>query len=109
MKSIQRIIAIVALGGAALTAASPALALDREECRGGYRIMLMTETECTTYLQQLKDVRARSDRLAELDLQEWHTALLIQRAEACPCRAGEPVTLFHRTAEIPQKGRIQSY
>jgi hypothetical protein len=109
MKSIQRIIAIVALGGAALSAGTPALALDTEECRGGYRIMLMTETECTSYLQQLKDVRARSDRLAELDLQEWHTALLIQRAEACPCRAGKPVTLFHRTAEIPQKGRIQSY
>ena len=109
MKSIQRIIAIVTLGGAALTAATPALALDREECRGGYRIMLMTETECTTYLKQLKDVRARSDRLAELDLQEWHTALLIQRAEACPCRAGEPVTLFHRTAEIPQKRKIQMY
>jgi len=109
MKAIQRIIAIAALGGAALTTGTPALALDREECRGGYRIMLMTETECNAYLQQLKDVRARSDRLAELDLQEWHTSLLIQRAEACPCRAGAPVTLFHRTAEIPQKRKIQSY
>lgn len=109
MKAIHRIIASVALAGAALAAGTPALAQDREECRGGYRIMLMTPTECNSYLQQLKDVRARSDRLAELDLREWHTSLLIRRAEACPCKAGEPVILFHRTAEIQQKGRIQSY
>jgi hypothetical protein len=109
MKSMHRIIATVALGAAALTAGTPALAQDMEECRGGYRIMLMTPAECNAYLQQLKDVRARSDRLAELDLQEWHTSLLIQRAEACPCRAGEPVTLLHRTAEISQKRKIQTY
>jgi hypothetical protein len=109
MKTIHRIIASVVLGGGALTAGTPALAQDRDECRGGYRIMLMTPTECNAYLQQLKDVRARSDRLAELDLEEWHASLLIQRAEACPCRAGEPVTLFRRTAEIPQKGKIQTY
>jgi len=56
-------------------------------------MMLMTPAECQAYLQQLKEVRARSDRLAELELQEWHTSLLIERAEACPCRAGEHVML----------------
>ena len=37
----------------------------------------------------LKDIRtaqARADQMAVLDLQEWHTELLIERSQACPCR-----------------------
>jgi hypothetical protein len=98
MKPIHRIIALGVLGCAALTAGSSALAQDMDACRGGYSILLMTPAECKAYLDQLQEVRSRSDRMAELDLQEWHTALLIQRAEACPCRVGKPVVLLQRTA-----------
>jgi hypothetical protein len=89
MKKIRRIVALGMLGFLATLGASSALAQDSDDCRGGYRMMLMTPAECQAYLKQLKEVRARSDRLAELELQEWHTALLIERAEACPCRAAE--------------------
>ena len=97
MKPIHRIIAIGALGCAALTAGSSALAQDMETCRGGYRMMLMTPSECKAYLNQLQEARARADRLAELDLQEWHTSLLIQRAEACPCVKGKYIVLVQRS------------
>jgi hypothetical protein len=98
MKSIHKIIAIGVLGCAALTAGTSALAQDQtvEVCQGGYRVMLMTPTECQSYLKRLKEVRARSDRLAELDLREWHTSLLIERAEACPCKKGKHIVLSQR-------------
>ena len=82
---------------AALMAASPARAQDFEACRGGYSVMLMTRTECTTYLKQLKDAQVRADKVAELELREWHTQLLIDRAETCPCQHGQNKTLAIRT------------
>jgi hypothetical protein len=90
-------IAIGVLGCSALTAGSSALAQDMDACRGGYQMMLMTPSECKTYLNQLQEVRARSDSMAELELQEWHTALLIQRAEACPCVKGKYIVLGQRS------------
>jgi len=96
MKPVHRIIAIVILGYAAMTAGTSAQAEDTATCRGGYRMLLMTPAECQSYLKQLKEVRARSDRMAELELQEWHTALLIQRAESCLCQEGTPVVLSQR-------------
>lgn len=91
-----RAIACWALGFSALVVGTGALAQDTAACRGGYRIMLMTPTECQAYLKQLEVARARADRMAELELEEWHTELLLQRAEACPCRAGRPVILTQR-------------
>jgi hypothetical protein len=102
MKSILRIIALVTLGCAAMATGTTALAADTATCRGGYRIMLMTPEECQSYLKQLKAVRARSDRMAELELQEWHTALLIERAEACQCLEGRSVVLLQRSTDIRQ-------
>ncbi|MGK2953527.1 MAG: hypothetical protein ACSLEZ_14250 [Thiobacillus sp.] len=96
MKPVHRIIAIVTLGCAAMTAGTSAQAEDTATCRGGYSMLLMTPEECQRYLDQLKEVRARSDRMAELELQEWHTALLIQRAEACLCQEGTPILLSQR-------------
>jgi hypothetical protein len=96
MKPIHRIIVIGALACAFLTAGTAALAEDMEACRGGYRMMLMTPSECTTYLNQLQDVRARADSMAELELQEWHTELLIQRSQACPCVRGKYIALVQR-------------
>jgi len=96
MKPIQRIIATSALACASLTAGS-ALSADMESCRGGYGMMLMTPSECKIYLDHLQEVRARADRLAELELQEWHTALLIERSQACPCVEGKHIAMVQRT------------
>ena len=109
MKKIRRIVALGMLGCLATLGASSALAQDPDECRGGYRMMLMTPAECQAYLQQLKEVRARSDRLAELELQEWHTQLLIERAAACPCRAGEHFVLYQRVSDTPRTKKGQYY
>jgi hypothetical protein len=98
MKPVHRVVTTGILGCVVLIAGSSALAEDGDACRGGYPILLMTPAECQTYLKQLGEVRARSDHLAELELREWHTALLIQRAEACPCQQGKPVVLFQRAA-----------
>lgn len=98
MKPIHRAVTIGILGCLALAAGSSALAEDGDACRGGYPILLMTPAECQTYLKQLDEARASADRLAELDLLEWHTALLIQRAQACPCQQGKPPVVFRRAA-----------
>ena len=99
MKIFGRIVATGVLGVAALlTGANVQAKDDVDNCRGGYSIMLMTKAECRTYLKDLRDVRARSDRMAELELREWHTELLIERAEACPCLRGhQPRLIGQRT------------
>jgi len=109
MKSIHRIIIVGALACASLTAGTGALAEDLESCRGGYGMMLMTPSECKTYLNQLQYVRARSDSLAELELQEWHTALLIERSQACPCVKGKYISLVQRAPMIQRSRVSQSY
>lgn len=91
-------VGLASLAGALATA--PAQASDDiDSCRGGYSILLMTPAECKSFLKQLKDVRARGDKSAELELREWHTQLLIQRAETCPCLQGQqPRLLGEQTA-----------
>ena len=108
MRKVRQILALGMLGCLAMTGASNALAQDPDDCRGGYRMMLMTPAECQAYLQQLEAARARSDRLAELELQEWHTSLLIERAEVCPCLASEHFVLYQRVSESqrPRKGQF---
>lgn len=99
MKQMSRIIALGVLACVGLFSGASAQAEDVEACRGGYTIMLMTPAECRIYLKQLKDVHARADKTAELELREWHTELLIQRAETCPCLQGqEPRLLGEHTA-----------
>lgn len=109
MKKIRRIVVLGTLGCLAALGASSVLAQDPDDCRGGYRMMLMTPAECQAYLQQLKEVRTRSDRLAELELQEWHTSLLIERAEACPCRAAEHFVLYQRVSGAQRPRTSQFY
>jgi hypothetical protein len=93
MKSVSRFVAGIIL----MIVSVAAHAADRETCRGGYIMMLMTPSECSIYLNKLKDAQARSDKMALLELREWHTALLIQRAETCPCLRADPVVI-DRTA-----------
>lgn len=56
-------------------------------CQGGYSEMLMTPGECQYYLENLSAAERRADKMAVLSLNEWHTALLIERAQLCPCQA----------------------
>jgi hypothetical protein len=109
MKPIHRIIALGALACASLTAGTAALAEDMETCRGGYGMMLMTPSECKTYLNQLQEVRARADSMAELELQEWHTELLIQRSQACPCMKGKYIALVQHAPVIQPSRASPSY
>jgi hypothetical protein len=109
MKSIHRIILLSALACASMTAGSGALAEDLESCRGGYGMMLMTPSECKIYLKQLQEVRTRADRLAELELQEWHTALLIERSQACPCVEGKYIALVQHAPAIHPNRLSRSY
>jgi hypothetical protein len=104
IKHIHRIVAVGALGCASLTAGTGALAEDTEACRGGYGVVLMTPSECKTYLNQLQEVRTRSDSMAELELQEWHTELLIQRSQACPCIKGKYVALVQHAHSSTKPG-----
>ena len=98
MKPVSRIIAAGVLGFVSLFAGASAQAEDMDACRGGYSMLLMTPSECRTYLKQLKDAHAKSDKMAVLELREWHDELLIQRAETCPCLRYEP-KVFSRTTE----------
>lgn len=63
------------------------------QCQGGYPMLLLTPLECRTYLGKLKAAQARADHMTVLELQEWHTALLIERSQACPCQT-QPAELF---------------
>lgn len=109
MKPIHRILLLGVLACASMTASAGALAEDLETCRGGYGMMLMTPSECKNYLKQLQEVRTRADSLAELELQEWHTALLIERSQACPCVKGKYIALVQH-APANQRSRLsQSY
>ncbi len=109
MNPIHRLFAACALACALLTAGTSALAEDLETCRGGYGMMLMTPSECKSYLKQLQEVRARADSLAELELQEWHTELLIERSQACPCVKGKYIVLVQRNSLAPSGRLSRSY
>ncbi len=93
MKATRKIIATALFGSSALFAGGNVhAATDLDICQAGYKVMLMTPGECRGYLKELRAAQAKADHLAALDLQEWHTALLIERSQACPCRT-EPATM----------------
>ena len=86
MKANPRKITTGLLVCAALFAASNITAADDlDVCKGGYKVLLMTPGECRGYLRELRAVQAKSDHMAVIELQEWHTQLLIERSQACPC------------------------
>ena len=93
MKANKRMFAIGLLGCIALFTGSNVYAEDDLEiCRGGYKELLMTPGECRGYLNELRAAQSRADHMAVLDLQEWHTELLIERSQACPCQT-EPAVM----------------
>jgi hypothetical protein len=100
MRSTRYFVVLAALAAASLGAMGSVRADSLEACRGGYPQLLMTAAECRGYLAQLAALRARGDRSGELELLEWHTALLIQRAEACPCQQGRAFPLTTRAAAV---------
>lgn len=99
MKASQRKFVMGLLGCMALFSAQAARAdSDTEICRGGYKVLLMTPGECRTYLHDLRAAQARADYATVLDMQEWHTALLFERSQSCPCRPGGGVERPGRVA-----------
>jgi hypothetical protein len=87
MKVNQRMLPVPLVWGSALLAEGNVhAATDIEVCKAGYKIMLMTPGECRGYLKEFRAARSSADHMAVLGLQEWHTALLIERSQACPCQ-----------------------
>lgn len=77
---------LVFLAGVLPMAGAQAAGSGKAICQGDYPMLLMTAKECRGYLRELRTAQAKSDHMAALDLQEWHTELLIERSQACPCR-----------------------
>ena len=93
MRTNPRKVATSLLGCTALFAVGFASANDDlDVCRAGYKELLMTPGECRGFLRELRAAQARADHMTALDLQEWHTQLLYERSQACPCRS-KPATM----------------
>lgn len=106
MKASQKKFAAAVLGCTVLFAGGSAYAGDDlDTCRAGYSTLLMTPGECRAYLQELRAAQARSDQLAVLDLQEWHTELLIERSQTCPCLL-KPAELTHLRTKTASPSRL---
>lgn len=106
MKASQKKSAAAVFGCAVLFAGGSAYAVDDLDiCRAGYRTLLMTPGECQGYLQELRAAQARSDQLAVLDLREWHTELLIERSQTCPCLL-KPAAMTHVRANTGSQPRL---
>lgn len=93
MKAGKRSITAILLGGIAMFASFGARAdTDLDVCQAGYKVLLMTQGECRSYLRELRAAQDKADHAAVLDLQEWHATLLIERSQACPCQL-KPVAM----------------
>lgn len=88
---------LLLLAGVLPIAGAQAASGGKAICQGGYPMLLMTPKECRAYLRALSAAKARADRLAVLDLQEWHAQLLIERSQACPCWSKPAVMLGKHT------------
>ncbi len=109
MKASQRRFVMGLLGCMALFSTHSVRAdSDQDACRGGYKVLLMTPGECRTYLHDLRAARARADYAAALDLQEWHTELLIERSQSCPCRSDDIAIRYDRAAGVRMPARLAS-
>lgn len=85
MKISQRMLVAGLMGGAIFFAGSARADGDTELCRGGYRTMLMTQGECGDFMRQMRTAESTGDRMKVFELEVWHTELLIERSQACPC------------------------
>lgn len=109
MKARQCNVVMGLLGCMALFSAHAARAeSDLEACRGGYQVLLMTPGECRAYLHDLGVARAHADYAAVMDLQEWHTSLLFERSQSCPCRPGGSGDQTERAAGLRVPAQLAS-
>jgi hypothetical protein len=60
-------------------------AFEVDSCRGGYSYLLVTETECKTYLEQHRLLEQRKEVEALKNLEADYAIMLKERSEACPC------------------------
>ena len=64
---------------------STTFAADEDICRNGYSTMLLTQTECKTWLSTRKDMEKRGDLKALQQLDQQMQAMMEDRAFVCPC------------------------
>lgn len=62
-----------------------AFAAEEDMCRNGYSTMLLTQTECKTWLSTRKDLDKRGDLKALQQLDQQMQAMMEDRAFVCPC------------------------
>ncbi len=64
---------------------STAFAAEEDLCRNGYSTMLLTQTECNTWLSSRKDLEKRGELKSLQQLDQQMQALMEDRAFVCPC------------------------
>lgn len=69
----------------AASTASAAPTLDESACHDGYSIMLLTQSECKSWLSSHASLEKRGDAAALKQLDEKMRSLMADRAETCPC------------------------
>lgn len=62
-----------------------AYAADEDICRNGYSSMLLTQSECKSWLSTRKDMEKRGDLKSLQQLDQQMQALMEDRAYVCPC------------------------
>lgn len=76
---------MILLGVSLTLLQSVAFAADEDLCRNGYSTMLLTQTECKTWLSTRKDLEKRGDLKALQQLDQQMQAMMEDRAYVCPC------------------------
>lgn len=64
---------------------SAAFAAEEDLCRNGYSTMLLTQSECNTWMSSRKDLEKRGDLKSLQQLDQQMQALMEDRAYVCPC------------------------
>jgi len=90
MKSRYVAAGVMLLGSFISAAGAQAAGTDETLCRGTYPVLLMTEQECHSYIQQIKVLQSTGQDLALASLQQHHTEQLVERAAICPCMEPKP-------------------
>ena len=67
------------------SASSATLAMDESACRDGYSTMLLTQSECNSWVSTRASLEKRGNSTALKQLDEKMRTLMADRAEVCPC------------------------
>jgi hypothetical protein len=90
MKSRFVAAGVMLMGSLVPAAGAQAAVTDETLCRGAYPVLLMTEQECRSYIQQVKALQATGQANALETLKQHHAEQLDERAAICPCMETKP-------------------